>query len=97
MVETMTGEDRQKAIAELDGWTESAGRDAIEKSFRFGDFNEAFAFMTRVALEAEKMDHHPEWRNVYNRVDVTLTTHDAGGVTVRDVELARFMDLARAR
>lgn len=97
MVEKLTGEARQNAIAELDGWIESADRDAIEKSFRFGDFNEAFAFMTQVALKAEKMDHHPEWRNVYNRVDVTLTTHDAGGVTVRDVELARFMDLARAR
>ncbi|MBL6946840.1 MAG: 4a-hydroxytetrahydrobiopterin dehydratase [Rhodospirillales bacterium] len=97
MVEKLTGEARQNAIAELDGWIESADRDAIEKSFRFGDFNEAFAFMTQVALKAEKMDHHPEWRNVYNRVEVTLTTHDAGGVTLRDIQLARFMDLARAR
>ncbi|MBL8544127.1 MAG: 4a-hydroxytetrahydrobiopterin dehydratase [Hyphomonadaceae bacterium] len=82
------------ALARLDGWRAAEGRDAIVKEFRFKDFNAAFAFMTRVALHAEKHDHHPEWSNVYNRVDVTLTTHDAGGVTDKDVELAHFMDQA---
>jgi 4a-hydroxytetrahydrobiopterin dehydratase len=69
------------------------GRDAISKSFAFRDFNQAFAFMTRVALMAEKMDHHPEWSNVYNKVEVVLTSHDAGGLTERDVKLAKFIDL----
>ncbi len=81
-----------KAIAELKGWKEEDGRDAISKSYKFADFNAAFGFMTRVALKAEKMDHHPEWSNVYNNVEVVLTTHDAGGVTAKDVELAKFMD-----
>ena len=81
-----------KALAGLDGWREVEGRDAITRSFRFADFNTAFAFMTRAALMAEKMDHHPEWFNVYNRVEVTLATHDAGGVTELDVKLAAFMD-----
>jgi 4a-hydroxytetrahydrobiopterin dehydratase len=80
------------AVARLDGWREASGRDAICKEFRFKDFNAAFGFMTRVALHAEKADHHPEWFNVYNRVDVTLATHDAGGVTDKDVTLAHFMD-----
>lgn len=80
------------AVDQLTGWTERAGRDAIVKTFTFADFNEAFGFMTRVAMMAEKMDHHPEWSNVYNRVEVTLTTHDAGGVTQKDIDLARFMD-----
>lgn len=82
------------AVARLDGWRAAEGRDAIMKEFRFKDFNAAFAFMTRVALHAEKHDHHPEWSNVYNRVDVTLTTHDSGGVTNKDVELAHFIDQA---
>ncbi len=82
------------ALAQLSGWTATPGREAIAKSYRFADFNAAFAFMTRVAMAAEKMDHHPEWSNVYNKVDVVLTTHDAGGVTARDVELAAFMDAA---
>lgn len=82
------------AIAVLPGWTAASGRDAIAKSYRFDDFNAAFGFMTRVALVAEKMDHHPEWSNVYNRVEVVLTTHDAGGVTQKDIDLARFMDQA---
>jgi 4a-hydroxytetrahydrobiopterin dehydratase len=82
------------AVALLSGWSAAPGRDAIAKSFRFADFNAAFGFMTRVALLAEKMDHHPEWSNVYNKVDVVLTTHDAGGVTDKDVALARFMDEA---
>lgn len=80
------------AIAQLSGWSAVTGRDAIAKTFKFADFNAAFGFMARVALVAEKMDHHPEWSNVYNRVEVMLTTHDAGGVTQKDVDLARFMD-----
>ena len=80
------------AIAKLKGWAEVDGRDAISKSYKFADFNTAFGFMARVALKAERMDHHPEWFNVYNRVDVVLATHDAGGVTDKDVELATFMD-----
>lgn len=86
----------QAAIARLDGWRDVAGRDAIHKEFRFRDFNAAFGFMTRVALHADKHDHHPEWSNVYNRVAVTLATHDADGVTDKDVALARFMDEAAA-
>lgn len=82
------------AVAMLSGWSATPGRDAIAKSFRFADFKTAFGFMTRVALMADKMDHHPEWSNVYNKVDVVLTTHDAGGVTDKDVALARFMDEA---
>ena len=81
------------AIAQLDGWTVAEGHeDAIKKTFRFADFNEAFGFMTRVALMADKLDHHPEWFNVYNRVEITLTTHDAGGLSQRDVALARAID-----
>ena len=82
------------ALEQLPGWSAVAGRDAIEKSFRFNDFNEAFGFMTRIALAAEKLDHHPEWFNVFNRVDVTLATHDADGVTELDVRLAKIMDAA---
>lgn len=82
------------ALAELKGWKAADGRDAIQKTYRFADFNAAFGFMTRVALKADRMDHHPEWFNVYNRVDVTLATHDAGGVTDKDVKLAKFMDAA---
>ncbi len=84
----------QAALRELSGWRAVDGRDAIAKSYKFADFNAAFAFMTRVALHAEKHDHHPEWFNVYNRVDVVLTTHDADGVSERDVALAKFMDAA---
>ena len=76
------------------GWTEVEGRDAIAKTFQFGNFQEAFGWMTRVALVAEKMDHHPEWSNVYRTVEVTLSTHDAGGLTDLDVRLARAMDKA---
>ncbi len=85
---------RREALAGLEGWQEATGREAIVKTFRFPDFNAAFAWMTRVALMAEKLDHHPEWFNVYNRVEVTLSTHDAGGLTELDLRLARFMDLA---
>ena len=83
----------QEAVTKLSGWTVKAGdRDAIEKSFKFADFKTAFGFMSSCALKAEQMEHHPEWFNVYNRVEVTLTTHDADGVTALDVELATFMD-----
>lgn len=82
----------QKAVSELSGWDVVEGRDAIRKTFRFGDFNEAFGFMSRIALKADQMDHHPEWFNVYNKVDVLLSTHDADGVTTLDLDLARFMD-----
>ncbi len=92
MAERLTGPARNDALAALDGWAELPDRDAIAKSYKFADFNAAFAFMTRVALKAEKMDHHPEWFNVYNKVDVVLATHDAGGLTKRDIELAKFMD-----
>ncbi len=82
----------QSALLLLEGWTAVGGRDAIHKNYIFKNFNEAFGFMTRVALQAERAGHHPEWSNVYNRVSVTLTTHDANGVTDRDVALAVFMD-----
>lgn len=84
--------ERAEAFKTLQGWTETPGRDAIAKSFKFKDFSEAFAFMTRAALKAEQMDHHPEWSNVYNKVEVVLTTHDAHGLTHRDIDLARAMD-----
>nr|WP_268907125.1 4a-hydroxytetrahydrobiopterin dehydratase [Collimonas silvisoli] len=80
------------ALQSLPSWTAVDGRDAIQKTFKFADFNAAFGFMTQVALLAEKMDHHPEWSNVYNRVEVVLTTHDANGVTDLDVRLATFME-----
>jgi 4a-hydroxytetrahydrobiopterin dehydratase len=78
-------------------WTRDEKRDAISREFVFADFNRAFAFMTQIALAAEKADHHPEWSNVYNKVRITLTTHDAGGVTQKDLDLARFVDEAYAR
>jgi 4a-hydroxytetrahydrobiopterin dehydratase len=90
-------EDRigaQAALQQLSGWAAAEGRDAIVKTFHFKDFNAAFGFMTRAALAAEKLDHHPEWFNVYNRVDVLLATHDADGVTALDVQLAKIMDAA---
>ena len=97
MVEKLTGEARRKALGPLKHWKKVRGRDAIQKAFRFSDFNEAFGFMSRVAMKAEKMDHHPEWFNVYNQVLVTLATHDAGGVSVRDVEMAKFIDSIAGR
>jgi 4a-hydroxytetrahydrobiopterin dehydratase len=84
------------ALKTLSGWSAKEGRDAIVKTYRFKDFNAAFGFMTRAALMADKLDHHPEWFNVYNRVEVLLSTHDADGVTALDVELAKFMDAAAA-
>jgi 4a-hydroxytetrahydrobiopterin dehydratase len=92
MVERLSGVARDEALAELAGWNLVQGRDAIQKSFRFKDFNEAFGFMTQVALLAEKADHHPEWFNVYNKVDIVLTTHDADGLSARDVKLATAID-----
>ena len=84
--------ETRDALANLDGWSAVEGREAIRKRFMFSDFNEAFAFMTRCALVAEKLDHHPEWANVYRTVDVTLTTHDAGGITELDIRLAEAMN-----
>ena len=84
-----------EALKSLPGWSSLPGeRDAIQRTFKFADFNAAFGFMTRVAIMADKLDHHPEWFNVYNRVDVTLATHDADGVTELDVRLAGFMNQA---
>lgn len=94
MTEKLDRTQRQAALAELSGWREVAGRDAMTRTFVFADFVEAFGFMTKAALVAERMDHHPEWSNVYKTVNVLLTTHDAGGLTMKDVELARAMDLA---
>ncbi len=96
MVRKLTGEKRAAALQSLSDWSEVSGRDAVSRSLRFKDFNTAFAFMTRVAMKAERMDHHPEWFNVYNRVDITLATHECGGLSERDVELATFVD-ANAR
>jgi 4a-hydroxytetrahydrobiopterin dehydratase len=92
MRKKLSGQARAEALAKLNGWAEVAGRDAIAKKFVFRDFNEAFGFMSRAALVAEKMDHHPEWFNVYKTVEVTLATHDAGGVTELDIALAQAMD-----
>ena len=88
----LEGTARKAALAGLLEWREVEGRDAIARKFAFKDFNQAFGFMTRVALVAEKMDHHPEWFNVYRTVEVTLSTHDAGGVTEKDIALAKAMD-----
>jgi 4a-hydroxytetrahydrobiopterin dehydratase len=92
VTERMSAEARKSALKGLPGWKEAAGREAIERTFIFKDFNEAFGFMSRAALVAEKNDHHPEWRNVYKTVEVVLSTHDAGGVTSRDIELAKVMN-----
>jgi 4a-hydroxytetrahydrobiopterin dehydratase len=92
MGQKLTAEGRQSALSRLVGWSEVKDRDAITKKFVFRDFNEAFGFMTRAALVAEKLDHHPEWFNVYKNVEVTLSTHDAGGVTELDIKLAEAMD-----
>lgn len=92
MAQRLTGEARAEALQALQGWSEVQGRDAITRKFVFQDFNQAFGFMTRAALIAERMDHHPEWFNVYKTVEVTLATHDAGGVTERDIQLAEAME-----
>jgi 4a-hydroxytetrahydrobiopterin dehydratase len=95
MTERLTGAERDEALATLSatGWTQVEGRDAIQKSFKFKTFNEAFGWMTRIALWAEKLNHHPEWSNVYNRVAVTLITHDCDGISALDVKLAQKMDM----
>jgi len=92
MVEKLNAEARARALAELSDWRSVEGRDAIQKSFRFKDFNQAWAFMSRVAPAAEAMNHHPEWSNVYNRVEIVLTTHDCGGLSERDIQLARKIE-----
>lgn len=96
MVRKLTDDEKEAALVELLGWSYNPERDAIERGFRFDDFSAAFGFMTRVALAAEKADHHPEWSNVYNRVEILLTTHDAGGLSKRDIDMAHRIDaLAR--
>ena len=92
MAKKLTDQERATALASLPRWQIVAGRDAISRSFQFKDFNAAFGFMTRAALVAEKLDHHPEWFNVWSKVDVTLSTHDAGGLTALDIRLATAMD-----
>jgi 4a-hydroxytetrahydrobiopterin dehydratase len=92
MAQKLTADARKAALGKLGQWSEVSGRDAITRKFTFKDFNQAFGFMTRAALVAEKMDHHPEWFNVYKTVEVTLSTHDAGGVTELDIKLAEAMD-----
>lgn len=91
-IEPLSDEERADALDGLPDWDYDEARDAISRSFTFKDFSEAFAFMTRVALYAEKHDHHPEWSNVWNRVDILLTTHDAGGLSVRDVAMAEAIE-----
>ncbi|HEU4821191.1 MAG TPA: 4a-hydroxytetrahydrobiopterin dehydratase [Qipengyuania sp.] len=91
-ISQLTHEERETWLAALPNWTPAREGDALERKFAFADFSEAFAFMARVALLAEKRDHHPEWFNVYNRVEITLTTHDAGGLSLRDVEMAEAID-----
>ncbi|RDE04520.1 4a-hydroxytetrahydrobiopterin dehydratase [Sphingomonas aracearum] len=91
-IEPLNEEERAEALDALDEWDFDEARDAITRTFTFADFSAAFGFMTRVALLAEKMDHHPEWSNVWNRVDVLLTTHEAGGLSHRDVDMAGAMD-----
>ena len=97
MASTLSGEARREALAGVSEWASVEGRDAIYRSFKFADFTAAFGFTTQAALVAEKMDHHPEWFNVYARVDVTLSTHDAGGLTDKDIKLAAAMDAIAAK
>jgi 4a-hydroxytetrahydrobiopterin dehydratase len=92
MTAKLTGRARGDALTALTEWTEVPGRDAIRRDLKFADFNQAWAFMTRVALAAEKADHHPEWSNVYNNVSIVLSTHDAGGLSEKDIALAKFID-----
>jgi 4a-hydroxytetrahydrobiopterin dehydratase len=96
MTQRLSAEERKSALAGLSGWAEVGGREAIARTFVFKDFNEAFGFMSRAALVAEKSDHHPEWRNVYKTVEVELATHDAGGVTQKDIALAKAMNAIAA-
>lgn len=92
MIDKLAPDARAAALETVPAWRDAPGRDAIARSFKFPDFNAAFGFMARVALLAEKADHHPEWFNVYNRVDITLSTHDAGGLSQRDLDLAAAID-----
>ena len=92
MIQPLNDAAREAALAELDGWELAPDRDAITRIFKFKNFVEAWGFMTQVAMEAEKADHHPEWFNVYNTVDILLSTHDAGGLTERDIALAKVID-----
>jgi len=92
MIARLNEDERAKALSHLSNWTAITDPDGLSRRFTFADFNAAFGFLTRVAILAEKADHHPEWSNVYNRVDIVLTTHDAGGLSQRDVDLARAID-----
>lgn len=92
MATKLAGQARTNALATLNEWKEVPGRDAIQKTYKFADFNAAWGFMTRVALAADKADHHPEWSNVYNKVEIILSTHDAGGLSEKDISLAKFID-----
>ncbi len=92
MVQKLSDDQRREFLRKYSGWALVEGRDAVEREFTFEDFNEAWGFMTRVAIAAEKSDHHPEWSNVYNKVRITLTTHDADGLSQRDVDLAAFIE-----
>ena len=93
----LVGVPRAKILGELEGWSEATGRDAIVKTFQFKSFSQAWGWMSRVALLAEKMDHHPEWSNVYKTVEVTLSTHDSGGLSDKDIALAKVMDSFAAK
>lgn len=92
MVKKLTSQEKESFLKKHAQWKAVDGRDAIKRTFTFANFNEAFGFMTSIALTAEKMNHHPEWFNVYNRVEITLTTHDAGGVSERDIKMAEFIE-----
>jgi len=92
MADLLSADERRSALEKIPGWSETDGGKALIRRFQFKDFNAAFGFMTRTALVAEKHDHHPDWRNVYRTVDVTLSTHDSGGVTERDINLAKAMN-----
>ncbi len=92
MSDKLSTADRDQALAALGSWEQLADRDAIRKTFVFDNFNQAFGFMSRIAMEAERQDHHPEWSNVYNRVEITLTSHDVDGLSRRDVYMAAFID-----
>ncbi len=92
MIEKLKGRERAQALRKLRAWAKVRGRDAISRKFTFKNFNQAWRFMSRVALLAKKMDHHPEWFNVYNKVEITLSTHDAGGLSARDIKLAQAID-----
>jgi 4a-hydroxytetrahydrobiopterin dehydratase len=92
MTQKLTSDERTRQLAKLKRWESVAERDAIRRTLEFADFNEAFGFMTRVAIKAQEMDHHPEWCNVYSKVEITLSTHEANGVTERDIELAAFIE-----